>query len=283
MKKQLLVLSIFILFTATLNAQVDLPRLSPKASVSQTIGYTVVTIDYCRPAVKDRKIWGGLVPYDKIWRTGANEATTIQFTTDVTVEGNKVPAGRYALFTIPNENEWIIILNKNDAQWGAFNYKQEEDLLRFKVKPAKGNFTERLLFSFSAVTDVSADVFINWENIQISFRVEVDLINQVHAKIKEALAANPGNAKVFYTSAEYAADHEFLLNEALQWVDKAISIDPNFYAYYVKAKVLFKQKKFVEALRAMDKCRETGRNDKDYESNAALIDLLEKQIKEKLK
>ena len=153
MKSRYIVFAFMLVFTGYLFAQVDLPRLSPKASVSQTIGYTNITIDYGRPGVKERTIWGGLVPYNQVWRTGANEATTIQFTTDVTVNGEKVPAGKYSLFTVPTPDMWTVVFNKVDKQWGAFNYKQEDDLLRFDVKPERGAFTERLLFTFGNMTD----------------------------------------------------------------------------------------------------------------------------------
>ena len=274
----------FVLLTAgTIFAQVNLPRLSPKASVSQTIGYTNITIDYCRPGVKGRTIWGGLVPYNQVWRTGANEATTIQFTTDVTLDGNEVPAGKYSLFTIPTTDAWTVVLNKVDRQWGAFTYKQEDDLLRFTVKHVKGNFTERLQFSFSNLTDNSVDVLMNWENLQISFKAEVDLMNQVHAKVKEAIASKPDNWQVYAESANYAADNEMFLDEALQWADKAISLDGAYYPYFVKAKVLFQQNNFKEALKTLEKCRDAGRSDKNYQSFVAQVDFLESQIKSKLK
>lgn len=287
MGRQFLILIVLLVAASNISAQIGkdeiFPRLSPNASVSQSIGYTTIIINYCRPAVHEREIWGALVPFNKVWRTGANEATTIQFTTDVTVGGAKVAAGRYSLFTIPSEKEWTLILNKVDDQWGAFYYNPKDDLLRFKVKPEKGSYIERLQFSFSHIADNSVSVDLNWENLQVSFIIEIDLAGQALTKIKEILAAKPGDAKIYYKSAEYAADHDFLLNEALQWADKAISIDPTFYAHFTKAKILFKQAKYIEAQRTVDKCREAGRNDKDFESYSALIDMLEKQIKAKIK
>lgn len=287
MGRQFWILLILLAAASNISAQIGkdeiFPRLSPNASVSQSLGYTTIIINYCRPAVLERKIWGALVPFNQVWRTGANEATTIQFTTDVIIGGAKVAAGRYSLFTIPAENEWTIILNKVDDQWGAFLYNPKDDLLRFKVKPEKATYFERLQFSFSHITDNSVTVDINWESLQISFRIEIDLAGQAFTKIKEILATKPGDAKIYYKSAEYAADHDFLLNEALQWADKAISIEPSFYAHFIKAKILFKQTKFIEAQRALDKCREAGRNDKDIESYSALIDMLENQIKAKIK
>ena len=118
-------------------AQLELPRVSPKATVSQTVGLTDVTITYCRPSVRGRTIWGGLVPYDEVWRTGANEATTITFTDDVTIDGNKLPAGTYGLFTVPGKDEWTVVFNKGAKQWGAYEYKQDQDALRIKVEAAR--------------------------------------------------------------------------------------------------------------------------------------------------
>ncbi len=169
---------LLFLFTAKNNAQKkEPPRLSPKAFVGQTIGYTDVKITYGTPGVKGRKIWGGLVPYGKVWRTGANEATTIEFSTDVMVNGHPVPKGKYALFTIPNPDEWTIILNKVADQWGAFKYDPKEDLLRFKVKPVEHEFRERLMFSIDYKTPYSADVNIDWEKLRVSFTIDTTPVN----------------------------------------------------------------------------------------------------------
>jgi hypothetical protein len=276
--------AVLILFVSlSVYSQVDLPRLSPNATVSQTVGYTVVTIDYCRPGVHGRKIWGGLVPYNQVWRTGANEATTIQFTTDVIVEGNKVPAGRYGLFTVPGENEWTIVFNKTDKQWGAFNYKQDDDLLRFKVKPENGPFTERMLFTFSGLTDSTVDVVLNWENVRVTFNVKTHVLDQAYAKIKESLAAKPDNWQNYAAAANYAADNGVFLKEALLWIDKAIGLEQNYYPYFVKARVYYKMGDLTNALKTLGKCRDAGRKDKTYDSFVAQVDFLESEIKSKMK
>lgn len=157
-------------------------RVSPKASVSQTIGFTDVTISYSRPGVKSRKIWGSLVPYNKVWRAGANEATKITFSKDVWINGNKLPAGSYAFFTIPTQNEWTLIFNKVADTWGAFSYdkNKDQDALKIKVKPAEHNFQEWLEYNFSNM-DVqkagmknSANVNLDWDKLRVSFKVETD-------------------------------------------------------------------------------------------------------------
>jgi len=283
MKIKIFAAILFVSAFSLIHAQLELPRTSPNATVSQTIGYTNVTIDYCRPGIHERKIWGGLVPYNQVWRTGANEATTIQFTTDVIVEGNKVPAGRYGLFTIPDENEWTIIFNKDDKQWGAFNYKQDDDLLRFKVKPGKGLFTERMLFSFSGLTDSTVNVVLNWENVEVAFNVKAHVLDQAYLKIKEGLAAKPDNWQNYTSAANYAADNSVFLDEALKWTDKAAGLEQNYYPYFVKARVYYKKGEYTNALKALEKCRDAGRNDKNYNSFVAQVDFLEKEIKGKSK
>ena len=167
----------FILFTNSSQAQnnkKDL-RISPKAAVIQTVGFTEVRIDYSRPGVKKREIWGKLVPYDAVWRAGANEATKITFSTDVTVEGKKLKKGSYSLFAIPGKNEWTIIFNKVADQWGAFEYNESEDALRVKVKTEKAIWQEWLSYTINKASDTSAVIRLEWEKIKVPFKVEVKL------------------------------------------------------------------------------------------------------------
>jgi hypothetical protein len=151
-------------------------RVSPKAGVFQTIGITDVNVSYSRPGVKNRKIWGELVPYNKVWRAGADEATKITFSTDVMIEGKKLPAGAYGFFAIPGENEWTLIFNKVADQWGAFTYNESEDALRIKVKPVANSNHEWLLYSFTDMTPpsapTSAQLNLIWEKLKVSFKIE---------------------------------------------------------------------------------------------------------------
>ena len=147
-------------------------RVSPKAGVFQTLGITDVNVSYSRPGVKNRKIWGELVPYNKVWRAGADEATKITFSTDVTIEGKKLPAGAYGFFAIPGENEWTLIFNKIADQWGAFTYNEAEDALRIKVKPVSNSNQEWLLYSFTDMTPTTAQLNLIWEKLKVSFKIE---------------------------------------------------------------------------------------------------------------
>lgn len=278
------IFTIFLLLFSSLFAQVELPRLSPKASVSQVIGYTTITVEYGRPSTHGRKIWGDLVPYNTVWRTGANEATTIQFTTDVLLEGNKVPAGRYSLFTLPTETDWTIILNKVDNQWGAFNYKQDQDFLRFPIKPKPSlDFIESMIFYFCDITPNSVTLNLAWDKLKVSVNIEADVLGQAYVKIKDALAnSKPGDWQVYATSASFAADNNAYIDEALTWIDKAISMGDNYVPYFIKAKLFNKKGKYLDALKMIEKTREVGSKDKNYEFFVVQVDMLEKEIKSKL-
>lgn len=150
-------------------------RLSPKAEVMQQVGLTDVKIFYGRPGVKGRTIWGKLVPYDAVWRAGANEATKITFSTDVVIEGKKLKKGSYSFFTIPGKKEWTIIFNKVADQWGAFEYNESQDALRVKVKAEKGNWQEWLAYTITKVNDTSAIIRLEWEKLRVPVKVEVSL------------------------------------------------------------------------------------------------------------
>jgi len=166
-----------ILFNNTTEAQNDKKevRISPKAEIMQQVGFTDVRIVYSRPGVKGRTIWGKLVPYDAVWRAGANEATKITFSTDVTIEGKKLKKGSYSFFAIPGKNEWTIIFNKVADQWGAFEYNESEDALRVKVKTEKASWQEWLSYTINKVSDTSAVIRLEWEKLKVPFKVEVKL------------------------------------------------------------------------------------------------------------
>ena len=165
---------LIVIISSNLFAQDNLPRLSPKSFVGQTIGYTNVVITYGSPGVKARSVWNDLVPYNKVWRTGANEATTIEFDTDVKLEGKNVPAGKYSLFTIPDKDSWIIIINKEYEQWGSYKYQEKEDLIRFKVVPKLNNYVERLRFVFEYISAYKTLVNFEWEKLRVSFEINTE-------------------------------------------------------------------------------------------------------------
>ena len=150
-------------------------RISPKAVVIQTVGFTEVRINYNRPGVKERAIWGALVPYNKVWRAGANEATKITLSTDVKINGKTLKAGSYSFFAIPTKEKWTLIFNKVADQWGAFEYNEAEDALRFEVTPEEGSMQEWLAYTVTKTLKNSAVVKLEWEKLKVPFTIEVSL------------------------------------------------------------------------------------------------------------
>ncbi|NWF89949.1 MAG: DUF2911 domain-containing protein [Ignavibacteriaceae bacterium] len=149
-------------------------RVSPKAEVMQVVGLTQINISYSRPGVKGRKIWGNLVPYNKVWRAGADEATKITFSKEVKIEGKKLAAGSYSFFVIPNKKEWTVIFNKVADQWGAFEYNEAEDVLRLKVKPKTAEFEEWLRYDINKMGDYSANICLHWEKLKMNLKLETN-------------------------------------------------------------------------------------------------------------
>lgn len=217
------------------------PRPSPGAAVTQTIGLTDVTIRYSRPGVKDRKIWGDLVPYGEVWRTGANENTTISFSTAVKVEGKELPAGTYGIQTIPTEKEWTLILSKDANEWGAYSYKPEHDALRATVTPTvHEHVKERLEFYFDDLTDSSAVVKLRWEKLTVPFKIEVDTAAQVAGKQRW---------QGTYQGALWCIDNGCEGN-AEKWLDASIALDANFYNLRAEANLYAKQGRTKDAISA---------------------------------
>ena len=171
---------------------VNFPAASPACTIKQRVGLTDIEIVYSRPGVKNRTIFGGIVPYDQVWRTGANQATKVTFSTPVKLEGNDIPAGTYALFTIPGEKEWTIIINKGATQWGAFQYNEKDDVARFKVTPVTLVETiETFTIEFNHIRDESAVLNLVWEKTVVPIHLAVDVTNKLVPQIEAAMAA-PG-------------------------------------------------------------------------------------------
>jgi tetratricopeptide (TPR) repeat protein len=233
--------------------QLTFPQLSQKASVKQTIGLTDISIDYHRPLVKGRKIWGGLVPYNEVWRAGANENTTIDFSDNVKINGMDLPAGKYGLHMIPSENEWTIIFNKDNAAWGSFFYNPGQDALRIKVKPQTADFVEALTYTFTDPTTNSVEANLRWEKLNVPFKIVVDVKNVVLASIRKELTGLAGFYwQPFMQAAAYCLRNDFSLDDGTKWVDKSISINKNFSNMRVKAGLLNKLGKTEEAGKLID-------------------------------
>jgi hypothetical protein len=257
--------------------QLDLPRVSPKATVSQTVGLTDVTITYCRPGVKGRVIWGGLVPYDQVWRTGANEATTITFTDDVSIDGSKLPAGTYGLFTIPGKDEWTIIFSKGAKQWGAFSYKQADDASRIKVKPHPDEFRELMTFWFPSVSTESATVALSWDKLTVPFTIKVDTIDKVLASARKAVAdAKSDDWRTAYRAAAFCLDNNVNLPEAKAWLEKSIAVKETMYNLSGKARVLAMEGHKADAIALAKKAIAVGKA-ADPKAETAMVENLIKE------
>jgi hypothetical protein len=228
-----------VLGAAPALAQLTTPLPSPNATVTQTIGITKAEVVYSRPSVKGRVIWGELVPYDKVWRTGANAVTKISFDTDVTVEGQKLPAGAYGLFTIPGKTEWTVIFNKQST--GAPNdYAADKDVLRVKVKPAAlAENKELFTISFPAVSANGATLQLAWEKLKLSLAIGVDTNAVFLAKAKEAVAAaKPDDWRTPATAARYLYEAKYATEDAAKFLDKSLATKETFGNLSLKANVL---------------------------------------------
>jgi tetratricopeptide (TPR) repeat protein len=221
------------------SALLDLPRDSQHSAVTQRIGITDITISYSRPLVKGRPIWGKLVPYNEVWRTGANENTIIKFTDDVTIEGKPLAKGTYALFTIPGENQWTVIFSKVHTAWGSFTYNQADDALRVTVKPQATELREAMAFDFDDVKADSAVATLRWEKVAVPFKVDVNVHDIVQASLHNQLQ---GLAQYTWEgwddAATYLLTSKYDLNEALKYEETSIRTEPRFDNYLTKSQIL---------------------------------------------
>ncbi len=240
---------LFMLLAGGVSAQtpqIDFPAASPACTLNQRVGLTDITVVYSRPAVKDRAIFGGIVPYGQVWRTGANQATKLTFSTPVKLEGQDVPAGTYALFTIPGESDWTIILSTNVAQWGAFQYNQKDDLLRFKVTPLTlpDNHIESFTIEFNYIRDESAVLNLAWDKTIVPIHLRVDVSGKLVPQIEAAMAA-PGKKddSLYFQAATFYYNHDLDLTKAQAWVNAGLVDNPRiaYEILHLKAQILAKQ------------------------------------------
>lgn len=276
-KIKFLSLATGILLSSLATAQLKTTQPSPSASIKQTVGLTEVEIEYSRPSMKGRKVFGELVAFGETWRTGANKATSIELTEDVKLGGKEVKAGKYSIFTIPGEAEWTIIINKNTELWGEGGLKQEEDAARFTVKPTKLNdAVETFTIDFSNFDGGNAVINLMWENTKVSFVIETKANEAIEAQIKELLIDGPG-AGTYYGAARYYLDNNKDLKQALVWIDKAIEKRPDAFWYiHQKAKIQgnlgLKKEAIATAEKSMELAKANKEGDYGYvKSNEDLI------------
>ncbi|HJT18396.1 MAG TPA: DUF2911 domain-containing protein [Thermoanaerobaculia bacterium] len=258
--------------SASANAQtflLDLPLKSQAAEVSQTIGLTTITIRYHRPLVNGRQIWGALVPYGKVWRTGANLNTTIRFSDPVTVEGKPLDAGTYGLHMIPTASDWTVILSKNSTSWGSFSYNQAEDALRATVTPQPSDMHEALTYEFDQLRPDSAVVELKWEKLAIPIHVAVDVHAIAQASIKRQLRTLAGYSWMGpEEAAEYLLADNVRLDDALAYANKSIGIEDRIENEMTKSKILRALHRDAEADAARARVRELANNEMKIATDA---------------
>jgi Protein of unknown function (DUF2911) len=265
-------------------AQLATPLPSPSATVSQIVGVTKIEVAYSRPHVKgptrkeERVIWGELVPYDKVWRTGANAVTRITFDGDVTVEGQKLAAGSYGLYTIPGKTEWTVIFNK--VSTGGPDYVADKDALRVKVKPVAVEMKELFTIGFPAVTSGSATLALSWEKLRVPVSIAIDTNAQFLANAKDAVAkAKADDWQTPLIAARYLYDNKLALDDAAKWLDKSIAIKATFGNLSTKANALAADGKTKDAIATAEKALAAGAAAEQKPSPEAVA-ALEKKIAE---
>lgn len=221
------------------SALLDLPRESQHAQITQKIGITNITINYHRPLVKGRKVFGGLESYGKVWRAGANENTTIEFTDAVTVEGKPLAAGTYGLHMIPGESEWTVIFSKQSNAWGSFSYDQKEDALRVSVKPQASEFHEALTYDFDDPKPNAATVTLRWDKVAVPFKVEVNTHEIVAESLHKQLRGRAQYEwQAWDEAANYLLDNKLSANEALKDASQSVQAEERFENLITKARAL---------------------------------------------
>ncbi|HEV2691312.1 MAG TPA: DUF2911 domain-containing protein [Verrucomicrobiae bacterium] len=263
-------------FAQTSAPKVEFPAPSPACTIKQHVGLTDIEITYSRPGIKGREIFGSVVPYGAVWRTGANNATKITFSTAVKLNGHDIAAGSYALYTIPGEDEWTIIINKGIDKSGT-QYDEKEDVIRFKASPVEFPAKiETFTIEFNRVTDDSADINLVWENTVVPIKVDLDLVGSLVPQI-EAVMASDSSSKPYYPAAKFYYDHGQDLKKASTWVDAAIKQREAHYIVYLKAEILAKLGDKAGAIAAANRSTELAVKAKDtgyVKMNADLISSL---------
>lgn len=246
------------LLSFSLQAQIKTPAPSPMCEVKQTVGLSDFTIEYSRPSAKGRTIFAadGLVPFGGLWRTGANASTKVNFSDAVMIGGQEVPAGKYALYTIPNADEWTIIFHKNLNHWGTGGkaYKETEDQVRLTVKSKKTGYTvETFTMGFDNIKTDQCDLVILWENTMVNIPIKLDVDTRVMNNIEKVMSGvSRGD---YYTAARYFYDNDKDMNQALTWVKKANAMDAKFWQLRLQSEIEAKMGNYTAAIKTAEKSK----------------------------
>ncbi|MGB3848618.1 MAG: DUF2911 domain-containing protein [Tunicatimonas sp.] len=259
MKALSLLFCALLLAASPLFAQLETPQPSPLATVSQKVGLVDVTVTYSRPSARGRKIFGGLESYGELWRTGANQATKVSLSGELNIAGNTVPAGDYALFTIPGEEKWTVIFNKNTEQSGTGSYDEAQDALHTEVTASSTKDSyETFTIGFSDLSETKATMYLAWEDTKVALPLEDPNVDKkVMAQIDEQMASAGDNAGLYYQAANYYFAMDKDIQQAQEWIDKAVSLDDSkFWVLHLQAKIHAKTENYDQARAAAQKSME---------------------------
>ncbi len=255
---KLLIIVAFVSFESF--AQINIPAASPSTILTQTLGLTKITVDYSRPSVKGRKIFGDLVPYGKVWRTGANKITSIKFEDEIFVNGASMKAGSYGLYTIPGKGEWTIIFNRDDKQWGSYEYDTKKDVIRFTVQPIQPEqFTEQMTIDFAEFTPTTALLSIRWESTEVRFKLEHKVEAKIMAEIAEKTAKPDATTDTYFAAADYYFQKGINLDQALGWANKVLEKSKEYWTYQLVARIAAKQNNCAVAIPNAEKSMELAK------------------------
>jgi len=255
----LLAASLLTLAALPARAQLELPRVSPAATVTQTIATTDFTVKYSRPGVKGRVIWDDLVPYDKVWRTGANEATTFKTSGNVTIGGQTLPAGTYALFTVPGRDTWTVGFNTQAEQWGAFDHDSTKDALKIQVKPTEAPFEEWMRFSFENLGNKSGDLVLRWEKLAVAIPIQVD-VTPILENVRSAMTdVKKDDWRTPYRAASFCIDYDMATDEGVKWAEQSTQVEENYFNTSLLARYRAAAGKTKQAIALAEKAIELGR------------------------
>ena len=256
MSAKIIASCLFIVSVGYLNAQqstFEVPATNSPAKVQQRVAATDVEVKYNRPNMKGRKIFGELVPYDKVWRTGSDASTKISFSTPVSLNGHALDSGTYELFTIPGKTEWTIILQQNKSQWGSYSYKLEQDVLRFSAKPQTlSQGVETFTINFNNITSNSAELSLSWEKTKVPIQISVDLKKTVIPKLEASLQND--ERKPYFRASMFYFENDLDINRAAELMELAIKDNPNHLGMlYRQALILEKKGDKKGAIEASEK------------------------------
>ncbi len=250
------------------------PAESPAATISQKVGFDEISITYARPRVRERHIWGELVPYDSVWRTGADYPTQVTFPSDVEIEGQPLRAGKYAFYTIPGPDSWTIIFSRNTKLWGAFGYKTIDDALRVTVVPRTSReWTESFTLEFADVTYNTTTLQLRWANLIVPIAIRIPIHHTLMRKIERRIAAKEKLTWGFYwRAANYLLQEERELDTAQLWIEESLSIERNWMNVWTFAELLAARRKFADAVRVGEDALAICRDQSPYCPYAQVYD-----------